>query len=148
MTSLNLENNGKKYFEKKKDNFRVQIIKEKGNNNKISEIRDESLNKRNNNNKEIKIDDLISNTDIIKNKGDIQNKNLKEKKIEANNDKIIFDQKKNSNYKYIDFPIIPNIKINSFLFSNNSSFYSLDNATLKPMIIFLKKNNKSSFSNS
>ena len=132
LTSLNLENNGKKYFEKKKDNFRVQIIKEKGSNNKISEIQDESLNKRNNNNKEI----------------NIKNKNLKEKKIEANNDKIIFDQKKNSNYKYIDFPIIPNIKINSILFSNNSNFYSLDNATLKPMIIFLKKNNKSSFSNS
>ena len=148
LTSLNLENNGKKYFEKKKDNFRVQIIKEKGSNNKISEIQDESLNKRNNNNKEIKIDDSISDTDIIKDKDDIQNKNLKEKKIEANNDKIIFDQKKNSNYKYIDFPIIPNIKINSFLFSNNSNFYSLDNATLKPMIIFLKKNNKSSFSNS
>ena len=35
LTALNLENNGKKFFEKKKDNFRIEITEKKEDKNKI-----------------------------------------------------------------------------------------------------------------
>ena len=136
LTELNLENKGRKFFERKKDNLIVEIKKEKAVNDKLSKTYDESLNKIDINNINLELDDLISGTNLIKDEDDdiIENKKfnlgeininnnilfeLKEKNI-YNNDKIIHGQNYNSNYKHIDN------SINQYFFGNNNSFFLSD----------------------
>ena len=66
LTELNLENKGRKFFERKKDNLIVEIKKEKAVNDKLSKTYDESLNKIDINNINLELDDLISGTNLIK----------------------------------------------------------------------------------
>ena len=157
LTELNLENKGRKFFERKKDNLIVEIKKEKAVNDKLSKTYDESLNKIDINNINLELDDLISGTNLIKDEDDdiIENKKfnlgeininnnilfeLKEKNI-YNNDKIIHGQNYNSNYKHIDN------SINQYFFGNNNSFFlsdcscfsNVDGTFIKPINNIIKK---------
>ena len=160
MTALNLENNGKKFFEKKKDNFRIEITEKKEDKNKISEIDDELFNKIINNNKELEYDDFIPDIGLIEDhdnipsiKNDLEEKDknnnflleLKGNNRKPNNDKINFDQNDNINYEYMDIPINPNFSNNSFLISADSSFCSLNSGSIEPTGNIFKKNSKSPF---
>ena len=155
LTKLNLENSGKKYLEKKKDNLGAEIKKEEKKNNKISEINYDLSNKMNNN-KEIELDEI--NFDLIKNEDNIPYKQpyseerdinnnisleLKENNIESNDDNIIIEQNENIN-KYINL-INPNFNNNYFLFSDESSICSMAQPSLEPNENIFKINNKSPF---
>ena len=160
LTTLNLQNKGKKFFEKKKDDIIIEIKKKKEDavNNNISEIDEDFLIK--NNNKDIELDylnsdDLIEDEDIVPNKEnnldekDINNNillELKENNMEPNNDEIAHIENYNNNYEYMDIPINHNFNNNSFLFSDDSSLGSFNNAAIEPMEKIFKKNIKSSFS--
>ena len=155
LTKLNLENSGKKYLEKKKDNLGTEIKKEEKKNNKISEINYDLSNKMNNN-KEIELDEI--NFDLIKNEDNIPYKQpyseerdinnnisleLKENNIESNDDNIIIEQNENIN-KYFNL-INSNFNNNYFLFSDESSICSMAQPSLEPNENIFKINNKSPF---
>ena len=162
LTELNLESNGKKFFEGKKDNLVVEINKEESTNYKMSKIDDESLNKININYKELKFNDLASDIDIIEDedeniilnkKTDLEEKNinynilldLKEKNTNNNNDKVYHEEYHNSNYKFIENQINPNFIFNnnSFLLSDDSNFDNIDSASIESMNNIVTKNIKS-----
>ena len=161
LTELNLESNGKKFFEGKKDNLVIEINKE-STNYKMSKIDDESLNKININYKELKFNDLASDIDIIEDedeniilnkKTDLEERNinynilldLKEKNTNNNNDKVYHEEYHNSNYKFIENQIHPNFIFNnnSFLLSDDSNFDNIDSASIESMNNIVTKNIKS-----
>ena len=167
LTKMNQENNGKRYFEGKKGYFKTEIKKEKMVNDKDYD----SLNKINNDNKELKFDDLISGIDSIKyeNEDDEDifaniksnleesniniNKNnnlldLKEINVNKNTDIINYERNNNNNCKYFnnkknqDFIGNDN---NSFLLSDASDICSIDKASIEPINNLFEKNIKSTF---
>ena len=165
LTKLNLESNGKKYFERKKDNLIMEIKKENPVNDNKSKIDDEKLNKINNTNKELKFNDLFSGIDLIEDEDIIPNKKsdsdlderyvnnnnflleLKGENIYNNSEKLIHGQNYKSDYKDIDNKINPNFiaKNNSFLISDCSSFCNIDGPFIEPMNNIFMKNIKSTF---
>ena len=143
LTKMNQENNGKRYFEGKKGYFKTEIKKEKMVNDKDYD----SLNKINNDNKELKFDDLISGIDSIKYEDEDEDgedifpnikSNLEESNVNKNNN--LFDLKEinvnkdtnkinyepnNNNCEYIN-------NNESFLLSDASEICCIDKASVEP----------------
>ena len=141
LTKMNQENNGKRYFEGKKGYFKTEIKKEKMVNDKDYD----SLNKINNDNKELKFDDLISGIDSIKYENEDDEdifanikSNLEESNINKNNNlldlkeinvnkntNIINYEPNNNNCEYIN-------NNESFLLSDASEICCIDKASFEP----------------
>ena len=145
LTKMNQENNGKRYFEGKKGYFKTEIKKEKMVNDKDYD----SLNKINNDNKEIKFDDLISGIDSIKYEDEDEDgedifpnikSNLEESNININKNNNLLDLKEinvNKNTNIINYEPNNNnceyINNNeSFLLSDASEICCIDKASVKP----------------
>ena len=147
LTKMNQENNGKRngkrYFEGKKGYFKTEIKKEKMVNDKDYD----SLNKINNDNKELKFDDLISGIDSIKYENEDDEdifanikSNLEESNINTNKNNNLLDLKeinvnKNTNIKNYELNNNNCEYINnneSFLLSDASEICCIDKASVEP----------------
>ena len=147
LTKMNQENNGKRFFEKKKENFKIEtkkgikeeikeeIDKEKKLKDEIAKIENELLNKINNDNKEFKFDDFNSEFDINEEKDDegiLPNikSNFENNNININKNNNLLDLKEiyvNKNTDIINYERNNNNNCKYFNNKKNQDFTGNDN---------------------